>query len=150
MTQTTPTVDEATTFCRYLIDHGEKKHLEAFRVTFPRSTATNVSASVAAHKLSLLPDITLRLDELRHLSRQMSNTNYLLDVEYKKRMIKRGIDICGETHDEDGRTRMEDSRSYFTGIDILNRMDGEYAADNAQRHEPLLLVINLAGNPDDR
>lgn len=146
MSQTKPTPDEATSFCRHLIEYGEKRQLDAFRVTYPHSSASNASASVAASRLAQLPQISLRMAELHTQSKQLSSTEFLLDVEYKKRKLLDIIETCAHTiESQDGHNVMIEARSAIAAIAESNRMDGEYARDNEQRREPLQLLINLAG-----
>jgi hypothetical protein len=133
-------------FNQYRLDHGDLRLQVAFRAAFPNSKASDKTASNRGYELSKMGVIQGRYKEMQAQARSLNAKSFIMDVAERKRLLSNAATRCGEVCDERG---VLDVRGMTATIAELNKMDGEYEKDNAQKQSLVNITLNLAGKPDE-
>jgi len=143
---------ELDTFSRYLWEHGDKRKLEAFRATFPKSKATNASASAKAGEIYEREKVKIQLG-IKGLQASASEHQDEIGVGIEKRhriykFITDKLTTALEAA-EQGNHDDRDIRSLLATFDHLNKLDGSYAAEKREdvtAYGPVVLTRGPVGS----
>ncbi len=133
MSQRSPTSIECTNYAEAFILHNDRT--KAFKCAFPKSKASPHALNVAANKFHGLPEVRLRISELRESMQENAKEKAIYTLEDKQRwlvnIITYGMQEEGVPQHPDDMSdpelRQRHPSSAVAGIKVLNEMDGDNA-----------------------
>jgi len=115
--------DKQETFCEHYAIHGHAS--DAYRYAYNAANSGDNTVAVEASRLLQVPNIALRLFELKTVAAEA----FKITVEEKKQWLKQIIKVHSVMmRTKGGVEKMVDSRAVAMAISELNKMDGDLAA----------------------
>ena len=127
MSQSTPTQHEIDVYAGEYVLTGDKS--KSWRKTFPNSKAKPAAVAVSANRMHNLPNVLLRIDELR--VRTAENDAEEFDISYEAQ-VKRCLEILAlgtkPKYDQAGNEIAQNLAAAQAAVNEINKMAGHHAA----------------------